>query len=419
MPAEPSGSAAGPAVDAALAAVDDAYTLDLARRLVQIPSVYRPDDPRGNEAEAAAFVAGELRRLDLVVRVEDAAPGRPNVIADLPGGPGPLLILEGHTDVVTEGEAAAWSVPPFGGEIRDGRLYGRGAADMKAGLAAAIGAVRALRDAGTLLAGTVRLAIVADEEGMMLGIKSFIRNGWAAGAQGAIICEPEENAMCLVQKGAMRALARFRGRMAHGAMPKSGCNPIPAAAAFVREAQALEAHYVSRHGRHALLGEPSVTPTLLRAGESAQLNVMHADALVGLDIRTIPGQDLAAIKADLLAAAGSAAAATAGCRAELDVIEERPWTETDASAAIAVAVAQACRRVQGRPPRVAGVPGATDGTFLHAWARVPIVTIGPGDVTIPHQVDEFVRVADIAEACRIYAAAACYFLQSTPGAGTP
>ncbi len=419
MPAEPFGSAAGPAVDGVLAAVDDAYTLDLARRLVRIPSVYRPDDPRGNEAEAAAFVAGELRRLDLVVHVEDAAPGRPNVIADLPGSAaGPLLILEGHTDVVTEGEAAAWSVPPFGGEIRDGRLYGRGAADMKAGLAAAIGAVRALRDAGARLAGTVRLAIVADEEGMMLGIKSFIRNGWAAGAGGAIICEPEENAICLVQKGAMRALARFRGRMAHGAMPKSGCNPIPAAAAFVREAGLLEAQYVSRHGRHALLGEPSVTPTLLRAGEPAQLNVMHADALVGLDIRTIPGQDLAAIRADLVAAAGSAAAATSGCRAELDVIEERPWTETDPSAPIAVAVAQACRRVQGRPPRVAGVPGATDGTFLHAWAHVPIVTIGPGDATIPHQVDEFVRIADIAEACRIYAAAACYFLQHAPGGST-
>lgn len=406
----PTESEAGSAVDAALAAVDDGYTLDLARRLVRIPSVYRPGDPRGNEAEAAALVADELRRLDLVVRVEDAAPGRPNVIADLAGpSAGPILIFEGHTDVVTEGEAADWSVPPFGAEIRDGRLYGRGSADMKAGVAAAIGAVRALRDAGTRLSGTVRLAVVADEEGMMAGIKAFIRNGWAEGAAGAIICEPEENAICLVQKGGIRALARFRGRMAHGAMPKSGRNPIPAAAAFVREAGALEARYVASHGRHAFLGEPSVTPTLLRAGEPAQLNVMHADAVVGLDIRTIPGQEHAAIRADLAAAAAESAAA-AGCTAELEVIEERPWTETDPSAPVAVAVADACRRVQGRPPRFAGVPGATDGTFLHAWARVPIVTIGPGDVTIPHQVDEFVRVAEIAEACRIYAAAACRFL---------
>ncbi|HEV2357016.1 MAG TPA: M20/M25/M40 family metallo-hydrolase [bacterium] len=397
-------------LDAVLRAVDDGYTLDLARRLVRVPSVYRPGIPEATEAASAALLAEELRRLDLAVHVEDAGPGRPNVIADLPGGPGPVLIFEGHTDVVTEGNAAAWSVPPFGGEIRDGRLYGRGAADMKAGIAAAIGAVRALRDAGVRLAGTVRLAIVADEEGMMLGIKSFIGNGWAEGAAGAIVCEPEDNAICLVQKGAMRALARFEGRMAHGAMPKSGRNPIPAAAAFVREAGALEARYVARHGRHALLGEPSITPTLLRAGEPAQLNVMHADAVVGLDIRTIPGQADAAIRADLVAAAASAAAATPGCRSEVEVIETRPWTETDPHAAIAVAVAAACRRVQGRAPRFAGVPGATDGTFLHAWAHVPIVTIGPGDVTIPHQVDEFVRVADVAQACRIYAAAAWYFL---------
>jgi succinyl-diaminopimelate desuccinylase len=207
----------------------------------------------------------------------------------------------------------------------------------------------------------------------------------------------------------MRALARFRGRMAHGAMPKSGCNPVPAAAAFVRAAQTLEARYVAHHGRHALLGEPSVTPTLLQAGDPAQLNVIHADAVVGLDIRTIPGQDHGAIEADLSAAAAEAAA-TAGCHASIDIIEERPWTETDTSSPIAFAVAAACRRVQGRPPRIGGVPGATDGTFLHARAQVPIVTIGPGGVTIPHQVDEFVRVADIAEACRIYAAAACYFL---------
>jgi len=413
MPAEPRASVAA-RVEAVLAAVDDRYALDLAQRLVRIPSVYRPGDPRGNETEAASLVAEELRRLDLVVRVEDAAPGRPNVIADLPGSAAePVLIFEGHTDVVTEGNAAAWSVAPFGGVVRDGSLYGRGAADMKAGVAAAIGAVRALRDAlraGARLPGTVRLALVADEEGMMLGIKSFIKNGWARGAGGAIICEPEDNAVCLVQKGAVRALARFQGRMAHGAMPKSGCNPIPAAAAFVGAAAALEARYVARHGRHALLGEPSVTPTLLRAGEAEQLNVMHADAVVGLDIRTIPGQDHAAIGADLTAAAAAAAAATAGCRASVEILEERPWTETDPSAPIARAVTAACRRVQGRPPRTGGVPGATDGTFLHAWAHVPIVTIGPGDVTIPHQTDEFVRVADVAEACRIYAAAACYFL---------
>jgi succinyl-diaminopimelate desuccinylase len=398
-------------VDAALAAVDEEYTVDLARRLVQTPSVYRAGDPAANETAAAGVIARDLRDLGLEVRVEDAAPGRPNVIADWAGrSEGPLLILEGHTDVVTVGDPEAWSVPPFGGVIAGGRLYGRGAADMKGGIAAAVGAVRALRDAGTPIPGRIRLAIVADEEGMMLGIKAFIRNGWARGAAGAIICEPEENNVCLVQKGALRAIARFRGRMAHGAMPRSGVNPIPAAAGFVERMLALEARYAERYGHHSLLGEPTVTPTVLHAGDPAQLNVMHAEALVGLDIRTIPGQDDADIRRDLAAAVAAAAAVTAGCRGEIDVIEERPWTETPPDAPVVDAVERACRRVQNRTPLRRGVPGATDGTFLHAWAGVPIVTIGPGDVTIPHQVDEFVRIADLLEACRIYAAAACYFL---------
>ncbi len=399
------------AVDAAVEAVDPAYIVDLARRLVQIPSVMRGGDPAGNESAAAAAVAAELDGLGLLVRVEDAAPGRPNVIADWPAdGTGPLLILEGHTDVVTEGDPSLWSVPPFGGVVRDGRLYGRGAADMKGGIAAAIGAVRAVRDAGVRLAGRVRLAVVSDEEGMMLGIKRFIRNGWAEGAVGAIICEPEANAPCLVQKGAVRAVGRFRGRMAHGAMPKTGVNPIPAAAAFVRRAAALEADYAARHGRHPLLGDPSVTPTVCQAGEIGQLNVVPAEALVALDVRTIPGQAHGELVRDLERAAADAAAATPGCRGVLEVIEERPWTETSPDALVVRAVERACRRVQGRDPERRGVPGATDGTFLHAWAGVPIVTIGPGDVAIPHQVDEFVRLDALVEAGRIFAAALCYGL---------
>jgi succinyl-diaminopimelate desuccinylase len=398
-------------VEAVLAAVDDGYTVDLARRLVQTPSVFRSGDPGGNETAVAALLTNELRGLGLEVHTEEAAPGRPNVIADWTGsGPGPLLILEGHSDVVTEGEASAWSVPPFGGVVSDGRLYGRGAADMKGGVAAAIGAVRALRDAGRRLPGRVRLGVVADEEGLMLGIKTFIRHGWADGALGAIVCEPEANTLCLVQKGALRAVARFRGRMAHGAMPRSGANPIPPAVAFIERCGALERRYVARHGCHPLLGEPSVTPTVVQAGDLAQLNVVHEDATVGLDIRTIPGQDHEAIRADLAEAAQAAAASAPGCRSELRILEERPWTETPHDAGVVHAVERACRRVQGGPPRLGGVPGATDGTFLHAWAHVPIVTIGPGDVTIPHQVDEFVRITDLEVACRIFAASACYAL---------
>src|SRR2546430_2389116 len=190
-------------VDTVLAAIDGSYALDLACRLGRIPSVFRPDDTPAHGTAGAAPGAGGLRRAGPAVHCEDAAPGRPNVIGDWIGrGAGPLLILEGHSDVVTEGDAAAWSYPPFGATVVDGRLYGRGAADMKGGVAAAIAAVRAIRDAGVALPGRIRGAGGADEEGMMLGIKGFIRNGWAQDACGAIICEPDANDGCLAPKGA-------------------------------------------------------------------------------------------------------------------------------------------------------------------------------------------------------------------------
>jgi succinyl-diaminopimelate desuccinylase len=405
---------------AAADAVDEATVVALARDLVRIRSVF--DEATGsNEDACARFVAERLRSLGLTPVLEEVAPGRPNVICDWTGtafdpARHRTLMLEGHTDVVTEGERARWTHPPFGGEIvahPDGeRLYGRGSADMKAGVAAAIAAVAALQRAAPHLSGRVRLGIVVDEEGMMLGIKDFIARGWADEVDGAIICEPEEGELCLVQKGAMRLHVSVHGVMAHGAMPFAGVNPIRALTRFLEAVHALQEAEQARLGPHEHLGLPWCTPTIVRApvrGE-AQLNVMPDEAYAALDVRTIPGQDHDALYAALRAAADTIERDTPRLRIDLDWFESRPWTQTDPSDALVTALERAHGLVFARPPRYGGVPGATDGTFLHARAGVPIVTVGPGDRTIPHQVDEFVRVRDIVDAARFYAAAAVVYL---------
>jgi succinyl-diaminopimelate desuccinylase len=425
-PRESGGDGLAAAAAAAATAVDPSEVLRHAVALVRLRSVW-DEASGGNEAAAADYVARELLALGLEVHVEEVAPGRPNVVADWVGsrfvaGRDRTLMLEGHTDVVTEGDRARWSRDPFGAELSADPtggllLHGRGSADMKAGVAAAIAAVAALGRAAPDLPGRVRLGIVVDEEGMMLGIKRFIAAGWADEVDGAIVCEPEELELCLHQKGAMRLHVRVRGVMAHGAMPYAGVNPIVGLMRFLGAVDALQAEEQARLGRHPFLGLPWLTPTILRspmAGE-AQLNVMPDTAYAALDVRTVPGQDHDALFERLRAEADRVVTATPGLGIDLDWFESRPWTETPPDDPLVRALEDAYPAVLGTPPRYGGVPGATDGTFLHA-AGVPIVTVGPGDRTIPHQVDEFVRIDDAVRAARLYAAAAVRYLGAIPSA---
>lgn len=407
-------------------AVDPARVVELAQGLVRVRSVY--DEARGTTEEPAAlYVAEQLRAAGFSPVVEEAAPRRPNVICDFAGSafdPSKhrTLMLEGHTDVVTEGDPAAWRVPPFegridlgpGGDPAKGVLHGRGSADMKAGVAAAIAAVEAVRAVAPDLPGRIRLGIVADEEGLMLGIKSFIRNGWADDVHGAIVCEPEENEICLFQKGAMRLHVRAHGVMSHGAMPYAGVNPIRGLADMVVGLRELERREQERLGEHRYLGLPWITPTILQAparGE-AQLNVMPDEAYMALDVRTVPGQDHDELEHQIDEIARAIEARTPRLRFEVECFESRPWTATDPADPLVAAVEAVYEPVLGTPPRYGGVPGATDGTFLWAWKGIPVVTIGPGDRTIPHQVDEFVRLEDTVAAARLYAAAAIAYLAS-------
>jgi succinyl-diaminopimelate desuccinylase len=396
--------------------VDAGKVIRLTQELVRIRSVYEPGSPGGNEKRAAEYVAQLLMSMNLEVHIEEVAPGRPNVIADWKGSgfsdDAKTLMFEGHTDVVTEGDASEWTYDPFSAKRIGERIYGRGSADMKAGVAAAICAVEAVSKVAPNLPGRIRLGIVVDEEGMMSGIKHFIKQGWADEVDGAIVCEPEENEICLFQKGAMRVAVTVRGVMAHGAMPYAGVNPIPRLAEFIRHVEQFEKAEQSRLGNHEYLGLPWMTPTIVRApvtGEP-QINVMPRAAFMTLDIRTVPGQDHKLIMASLREIGVKLEAQDSKVKVELELIEERPWTETPSGDPLVRAVERAFKQTLGTEPAYGGVPGATDGTFLHAWANIPVVTIGPGDRTIPHQRDEFVDAQDVITAARLYAASAIFFL---------
>lgn len=383
-----------------MGAIDAEALVAFTQALVRVPSVNELSEGLG-EGPAAALVAQQMRRFGWTPLVEEAAPDRPNVCAIIDGGhPGRTLLFEGHTDVVTEGDRAAWTHDPFGAEIEGGRIYGRGAADMKGGLAAMLFAAAAI--ARQPFPGRVIVAALADEEGMMLGAKDFVARGHAAGVDGAIICEPEGGEVCIAQKGALRVWVESRGRMAHGAMPEHGVNPIPAVAEFAAACRSMQQELQSEAGEHPLLGLPYLTPTMIRAGSPHQLNVIPDRAVLAVDIRTTP----AVAHADLV----SRLSAACGEGVELSVLEDRPSTETPPDHPLVQSVVEAHRRVSGCDPVLGGVPGATDGTILWRDAGVPVVTYGPGGKWIAHQADEYVELDDLVRAAEVYAEAARLFL---------
>jgi succinyl-diaminopimelate desuccinylase len=397
-------------IAAAQACIDESRLIDALQALVRIPSVYDPAVPSGNERTAAAFVMSRLDDWGISYRTREVAPSRPNIVADIVGSrPGPTLIFEGHTDVVTAGDLAAWSVDPFGGEIRDGRLYGRGACDMKGGLAAMLFAAQALNVAGRDFAGTIRLAILADEEGLMLGAKGFVADGELDGAAAAIICEPEGDRVCIAQKGAIRLRVTLTGKMAHGAMPEEGANPVAALGLVIGRCRDLEREIQAEYPPHPYLGRFYLTPTVALAGEREQGNVIPSRAELLLDIRTTPANPHPQTIERVTAAVRDAAAAIDGVSCSVEVIDDRPATETDPEADIVQAVIGAHRDETGQHPPFGGVPGSTDGTIFWAATGLPLVTWGPGITTLPHQADEYVEVAEVVRYARAYVSAALRF----------
>ncbi len=412
--------------------IDTDEILDKLSRLVAIPSVVEDGHPEeGVVQEILQWCRDD--GFDPVLTMVSAH--RHNLLLEIRGDrPGPKLLLEAHSDTVTAGDVSLWTYPPFQATRCEDRLYGRGTADTKGNLVAAYLAVCILQQAtGGIFPGSVQFLVPVDEEGMMSGIRHYIASDYARGLDGAICCEPEDLMVCVRQKGALRLEAEFFGWMAHGAMPLTGVNPIPIMAQFLQALAEEEALAQDAMGYDRYLGWPSMTPTQIKApivGPQG-FNVMPASAAVSIDVRTVPGQshnllverlqqrlsgivkaannDLTDGRAHYLRSVLEQATNHRLITGRLNLIDDRPVTETWPDHPLVQAAAAAVKSVTGRDPVYGGVPGATDGTWLWA-AGIPIVTIGAGNRFVPHQVDEWVSLQQLTDTVGIYADTAYRFL---------
>jgi acetylornithine deacetylase len=347
-------------------------TLALLCDLIGIDSV-NPGLVPGAAGERAISeaIAIELRRIGADVELTEIAPGRWNVVAVLQGrAKGRTLMLCGHSDTVgVEGMSA-----PFTPVMKDGNLHGRGAQDMKGGVAAILGAARALAENGGLARGSLVLAFVADEEYMSIGAEAVAKQ-WKA--DGAIICEPTDLMIAVGHKGFSWVEVTTHGRAAHGSRPDEGKDAIVAMAPILEGLRTLEQRFIAA-APHPLLGRPSVHASLIHGGR--ELSTYPDRCTLQIERRTVDGEADDVALREIQSFAGEAETRLTFTRA--------PYltpADSDLPALLDAAMGGNTKR--------GAMTYWTDAAIL-GHAGIPTVIFGPGGAGL-HGIDEYVHASEV------------------------
>ncbi len=410
----PAGAAGlTPVERSVLDAVDRDWMLGLLADLVAIPSVGDAETP------AQERLAAEMAAMGLDVDVWDIDMAALGTDTDYSaeverdealgvvgswGGDGPTLMLNGHSDVVPVGDAGLWSTPPWAATLRNGRVYGRGTADMKGGLVCALAAVRAVRNAGVSPRTHTLVASVVGEEDGGAGTLAMLRRGHTADA--AVVVEPTNGEVSPSQAGALGFRLTVSGAPAHGAVRNEGVSAIEKFEMVHAGLRALESR------RNAAFADPlfaaytiplALSIGTLRAGEwsSTVPDTLVAEGRYGVG----PAESVAEARRafeEAVAAIDDAWLAANPVRVEWWGGQFHP-AATEGGAPIIGAVAAAHEAVTGAVPAVTGVPYGSDLRLLVNRGAIPSVLYGPGDARIAHRADEFVPVSDLLDVARTLA----------------
>ncbi|MBF0177064.1 MAG: M20 family metallopeptidase [Magnetococcales bacterium] len=362
--------------------------------LTQTLLAFQTFNPPGDERPCAEYIAQLLSSAGFRTDLHGIGPRRATLVARLPRhSDKPALCFTGHLDTVPLGNIP-WSRDPFAGEVVGDRLYGRGSADMKGGVAAMIWAAmrfaRESHDTGDLL-----LILTADEEVGCTGARHLMTDFAAQGNEhlenvGAIVVgEPTANAPWLGHKGALWLELEVWGVAAHGSMPDLGVNAICKAA---RAVVALEQYRFSSPA-HPLLGRPTLNVGTIVGGQ--RINIVPDHALVGIDMRTVPGMS----HDDLLASIQE----YLGAEVILRAVTDTPGVITDPHHPWVGKVFAIMAALQGVQPEPGAAPFVTDASVLTpALGSPPTIILGPGEPGMAHKVDEYCHVAKIRQAAQAY-----------------
>jgi acetylornithine deacetylase/succinyl-diaminopimelate desuccinylase family protein len=387
----------------------DAEIIQLLIRLVKARSY--PGIPQ-QEKEVVQKLDDYLRSYGIETVITEVCDGRPNLLASVEGAkPGPHLLLCGHTDTVPPNERSP--VDLFAAVEKDGRLFGRGTADMKGALAAMAGALVYLKTSGTLTCGKVTLAAIIDEETQTLGSEHLVKSGFTADA--SIVGEPTNNQIAIGHKGLEWLVVEFEGKAAHGGTPESGINAISAAAHFVH---LVETELIPEFKKRCdpVLGFPAINIGTIQGGD--QPSTVAAHCQIKLDRRWVNTETIEQVFEDIEILLTKIRSARQGLNTKVYRVSDSMATMLHGPVTIdpghpVVRAAQNALRKHDLPAESLGVfPAWTDAALISREAQIPSIIWGPGELNYAHSPEENIKPEDVILAKNLYSSSALFFTAS-------
>lgn len=367
---------------------NEKYIVEVLRNLIKT----KPVNPPGREEEAALVIKEELEKLGAKTILDYVNPKRPNIIGVF--GEKNLkettLLFNGHTDVVPPGPN--WTVDPFKAVVKNGRVYGRGAVDMLGGLAATLGAIKAVIDSGREFKGKlIYTAVIAEETGGDGAIK-LVKDGIKA--DYAYVSEPSNLEIRIAERGLIWFKIRCKGEAAHASTPYLGINAIEVLAKALLAMKDIKYDYEP----HKLLGYHTFNIGLIRGG--VKTNIVAPECEATIDIRTPPLLSFKTVE-EKVRATLKVFEEIYGVKFELQVVAKAEPFELDKNSKIVKFTCKVFREALNMEPKLGGMLGATDGRFF-IKAGIPTIILGPGPEENAHKADEYVEIDSLVKLAKVY-----------------
>jgi len=367
----------------------------LTKKFVQFDT----QNPPGKEKELAQYVEEYLRSLGLNTELLDFLPNRPNLFAEYKvNDKGKKFLFDGHLDTVPVGNSSLWTVDPFSGTLKEGKIFGRGAADMKGSIAAFVHALETLIDSGVELNGSVHMLLTSDEEISALGTREFLKKGYSADA--SIVGEPSCLEVNVAHKGVARWRLKILGKSTHASTPEEGVNAIYKMAKVLNELEKLAKSYSMSSRQHPLLGKPTLNVGTIVGGTKD--NIVPDFCEITIDRRLLPGDRVEEVEREFNQLLSRLASDDPSLKFELKLYHSHNPAETPPNHPFVILANLCVEKVLGERRPVKGFQATTEMSHL-VEAGIPSIILGAGDIKVAHTVDEYVLVDELVNCAKIYA----------------